>query len=105
MRMKMEDESASRFQNEVDSVMINTQRLPLTLTEETVVLQEFMDSPVKMGRRRENCIEASRATGEKGKKHPMNKMGCVWRHPQISRQGDPRACLSASRATSLVGGM
>jgi hypothetical protein len=34
-----------------------------------------MESPVTLGRRRENCIVASKATGDKDKKVPMNKMG------------------------------
>jgi hypothetical protein len=70
-----EDERPSHFQNEGDSVIINKQRLPLTLTEETVGLQVSMDSPVKVGRSKEISIKSSRATVEKEKKGQMNKMG------------------------------
>jgi hypothetical protein len=88
MRMKMEDECAPHCQNEVDSVMINKQRLPLTLTEETVVHQVSKDSSVKMGRCRENCIEASRVTSEKEKKDPMNKKGvCLAPPPNLKARG------------------
>jgi hypothetical protein len=88
MRMKMEDERAPHFQNEVDSVTINKPRLPLTLMEEIVGHQVSMDSPVKMGRRWENCIEASRFTGEKEKKDPMNKMGvCLAPPPNLKARG------------------
>jgi hypothetical protein len=75
MRMKMEDERAPNFKSEVDSVMINEQRFPLTHTKETVGHQKSTNSPVRMGRRRGNCSEASRFRGETEKKEPVKKLG------------------------------
>jgi hypothetical protein len=72
--MAMEDEQLARSQNEVDSVKIMMERLPLILTEETVGDPASMESPVKMGRPRRNCIVASKNTSEKEKNVPVNKV-------------------------------
>jgi hypothetical protein len=68
-----EDEHHAHSQDEVDSVNIKTERLPMILTEETVGQQQYMEAPVEMGRRRKICIVASEATVQKEKKVPVNK--------------------------------
>jgi hypothetical protein len=70
-----ENEYDTHSQDEVDSVKIKTERLPMMLTEETVGHQAPMEPPVKMGRRRKNCIVASKHTVEKEKGVPIKKMG------------------------------
>jgi hypothetical protein len=72
--VKVKDKRHARFQNEIESVKDMTEKLPLMLTEETVGDPAAMESPVKMGRPRKHCIVASKATGEKEKKVPMNKV-------------------------------
>jgi hypothetical protein len=72
--MAVEDKHPAHSQNEVDSAKIMTERLPLMFMEETVGDPASMESPVKMGRSRNNCIVASKATDEKEKKVPMKKM-------------------------------
>jgi hypothetical protein len=73
--IKMEDKYLAHFQNERDSVMIETGSFPLNVTEETAGYQAYMESPVKLGSRRENSVVASKATSDREKKVPMNKMG------------------------------
>jgi hypothetical protein len=69
----VEDEHPAHSKNEVDSVKIETERLHLILTEETVGDAASMESPFKMGTPRKSSIAASKATGEE-KKVPMNKV-------------------------------
>jgi hypothetical protein len=56
------------------------------LTEEIVGDPASMESPVKMWKPRKTYIVASKATGEKEKKVPMNKVWVALAPPQISRQ-------------------
>jgi hypothetical protein len=74
MTIKMEEnEHHAHSLDEVDSLNIKTERLPMILTEETVGQQQYMEAPVEMGRRRKNRIVASKATVQKEKKIPVNK--------------------------------
>jgi hypothetical protein len=72
--MEMEGEHHATFQNEMDSVKIMGESLPLMFTEETVGDSASMESPVRMGRPWKNCIIASKATGEKEKEAQMKKV-------------------------------
>jgi hypothetical protein len=68
-----EHEYDDRSQHEVNSVNIKTERLPMILTEETVRQQQYMKAPVEIGRRKKNCILASKSTVQMEKKVPVNK--------------------------------
>jgi hypothetical protein len=97
-----EDGYDDHSRDDVDSVNIKTVRLPMILTEETVGQQQYMEAPVEMGRRRKNCIVASKSTVLMEKKVLSTRRWWVWRHPQISRQRMPRLCLRVARITGLV---
>jgi hypothetical protein len=67
-KMEVEGEHLARSPNEVESAK------NMKPTEETVGDPAYMESPVKMERPKKNCIVASKATGEKRKAVPMNKV-------------------------------
>jgi hypothetical protein len=66
--MEVEGEHLAHSPNEVGTAKI------MKLAEETVSDPAYMESPVKMGRPRKNCFVASKATGEKKKADPKNKV-------------------------------
>jgi hypothetical protein len=89
------DEPCAHSENEAGSVKIETERLPLTITEETVGNPASMESPFKMGSPRKNCIAAFKATGEKEKKLPTTNLKAVraeavYRSNTYHRPGESR---------------
>jgi hypothetical protein len=66
--MVVEDEHSAHSKNEASSVKIEMERLPLTLTEETVGNTASMQSLFKVGSPKKNCTAASKATGEEKNK-------------------------------------
>jgi hypothetical protein len=75
----------------------------MTLTEERVSPQLYMDSPVKVWRPTANSIEYSRATVEKEREGQMNNMGvCLAPSPILKAKGSK--CVSQSSSCHRPGG-
>jgi hypothetical protein len=100
--MTVEDEDPARSKNEVATGKTETEILHFMPMEQTIGDPASIESSLKMGEQRKNCIAASKATSKKEKGVPVKKALVTLALPTNLKAVRAEVGYGATRTTSLV---